>query len=37
MSGNQTSGKEGGVRCVMMVVCMYVCMMYACMLDIIYV
>ena len=24
MSGNQTSGKEGGVRCVMMVVCMYV-------------
>ena len=37
MSGNQTSGKEGGVRYVMMVVCMYVCMMYACMLDIIYV
>ena len=26
MSGNQTSGKEGGVQCVMMVVCMYVCM-----------
>ena len=22
MSGNQTSGKEGGVQCVMMVVCM---------------
>ena len=34
MSGNQTSGKEGGVRCVMMVVCMYVCM-YVCMLDIV--
>ena len=26
MSGNQTSGKEGGVQCAMMVVCMYVCM-----------
>ena len=26
MSGNQTSGKEGGVQCVMMGVCMYVCM-----------
>ena len=26
MSGNQTSGKEGGVQCVMMVVCMYICM-----------
>ena len=26
MSGNQTSGKEGGVQCVMMVVCLYVCM-----------
>ena len=26
MSGNQTSGKEGGVQCVMMVVCMYVCL-----------
>ena len=25
MLGNQTSGKEGGVQCVMMVVCMYVC------------
>ena len=24
MLGNQTSGKEGGVQCVMMVVCMYV-------------
>ena len=30
MSGNQTSGKEGGVQCVMMVV--YI---YACMLDIV--
>ena len=37
MSGNQTSGKEGGVQCVMMVVCMYVCMMYVYMLDIVYV
>ena len=26
MSGNQTSGKEGGVQCVMTVVCMYVCL-----------
>ena len=32
MSGNQTSGKEGGVQCIMMVECMY-----ACMLDIVYV
>ena len=32
MSGNQTSGKEGGVQCVMTVVCMYVGM-----LDIVYV
>ena len=24
MSGNQTSGEEGGVQCVMMGVCMYV-------------
>ena len=32
MSGNQTSGKGGGVQCVMRVVCMYVCM-----LDIIYI
>ena len=24
MLGNQTSGKEGGVRCIMMVVCMYI-------------
>ena len=37
MSGNQTSGKEGGVRYVMMVVCMYVCIMYTCTLDIIYI
>ena len=27
MSGNQTSGKEGGVQGVLMVVCMYVCML----------
>ena len=40
MSGNQTSGKEGGVQCVMMVVyiyvCMYVCMhvcMYVCLIS----
>ena len=26
MSGNQTSGTEGGVQCVMMVVRMYVCL-----------
>ena len=26
MSGNQTSGKEGGVQCVMAVVYMYVCL-----------
>ena len=26
MSGNQTSGKEGGVQYVMTVVCMYVCL-----------
>ena len=26
MLGNQTSGKEGGVQCIMMVICMYVCM-----------
>ena len=26
MSGNQTSGKEGGVQCVMTVVCIYVCL-----------
>ena len=32
MSGNQTSGKEGGVQCVMMVVCMYVCLI-SCMSD----
>ena len=32
MSGNQTSGKEGGVQYIMTVVCMYVCM-----LDIVYV
>ena len=30
MSGSQTSGKEGGVQCVMKGVYMYVCMcMYA--------
>ena len=27
MSGNQTSGREGGVQCVVLVVCMYVCLM----------
>ena len=32
MSGNQTSGKEGGVQCVMMVVCMYVCR-YVCLIS----
>ena len=26
MSGNQTSGEEGGVQRVMTVVCMYVCL-----------
>ena len=26
MLGNQTSGKEGGAQCVMMVVCIYVCL-----------
>ena len=26
MSGNQTSGKEGGVQCVMAVVCKHVCL-----------
>ena len=26
MSGNQTSGNEGGVQCVMTVVCIYVCL-----------
>ena len=36
MSGNQTSGKEGGVQYVLTAVCMYVCM-YACILDIVYV
>ena len=36
MLGNQTSGKEGGVRCVMMFICMYVCVC-VCMLDIVYV
>ena len=34
MLGNQTSGKGGGVQCVMMGVCMYVCM-YVCMLNIV--
>ena len=32
MSGNQTSGKEGGVQYVMMVVCLYVCM-YICLIS----
>ena len=32
MSGNQTSGKGGGVQYVLTAVCMYVCM-----LDIVYV
>ena len=36
MSGNQTSGKEGGVQYVLTVVCMYVCVC-VCMLDIVYV
>ena len=36
MSGNQTSGKGGGVQCVMMFVCMYVCVC-VCMLDIVYI
>ena len=26
MSGNQISSEEGGVQCVMTVVCMYVCL-----------
>ena len=26
MSGNQTLGKEGGVQCIMTVICMYVCL-----------
>ena len=26
MSGNQTSGKEGGVQCAVTVVCMYICL-----------
>ena len=26
MSGNQTSGKEGGVQGVLTVICMYICM-----------
>ena len=26
MSGNQTSGEEGGVQCVLTAVCMYVCL-----------
>ena len=34
--GNQTSGKEGGVQCVMVVVCMYVCM-YIYILNIVYI
>ena len=31
MLGNQTLGKEGGVQCVMMGVCMYVCI-YICLI-----
>ena len=36
MSGNQTSGKEGGVQGVMMVVCLYICIhvcLISCMSD----
>ena len=32
MSGNQTSGKEGGVQCVMMFVFMYV-YVYICLIS----
>ena len=32
MSGNQTSGKEGGVQCVIMVVYMYV-YMHVCLIS----
>ena len=32
ISGNQTSGKEGGVQCVMMVVCLYV-YMHVCLIS----
>ena len=32
MSGNQTLSEEGGVQCVMTVVCMYVCM-YVCLIS----
>ena len=31
MSGNQTSGKEGGVQCVVVVECMYACV-YICLI-----
>ena len=31
MSGNQTSGKDGGVQCVVMVVCLYI-YMYVCLI-----
>ena len=34
MSGNQTSGKEGGVQYVMKGVCMYVCVyMHVCLIS----
>ena len=33
MSGSQTSGKEGGVQCVMMVVYMYVRCMHVCLIS----
>ena len=33
MSGNQTLGKEGGVQCVMMGVCMYVRCMHVCLIS----
>ena len=32
MSGNQTSGKEGGVQCIIMFVCMYV-YVYICLIS----
>ena len=32
MSGNQTSGEEGGVQCVLTAVSMYVCM-YVCLIS----
>ena len=33
MSGNQTSGKEGGVQGVLTVVCMYVRCMHVCLIS----